>query len=258
LLALTVVSITLALAAALGDVVRAYVRRTQRERQLLFLGRFSAQMAHDLKNPLAALKGALDYMAEEKRRGRLADDDDFLDLAKSQVGRIEAVITDYQRFGEQPTTSAGIELGEVVERAAERASSGGVQNIELDVDIEPGLPRCPIDDGLFGRVLDNVLQNALEAMPDGGSLSVSVRPSRLDESTPAVAVSCSDSGEGMDARQQAVAFEEFQSNKGSSGLGLAFVRRAIEAHRGEVRLRSTLGQGTTVELRLPAAKEESG
>ncbi len=254
LLALTVVSISLALLAALGGVVRAYIRTTQRERQLAFLGSFSAQMAHDLKNPLAALKGALDYLVEEQARGRGAaqDDDDFLELARGQVARIEAVVTDYQQFGDQPAPREAIDVGELVEVAVGRATSA-TPEVVVQIDVEPGLPRCAIDDALITRVLDNIVQNAIEAMSASGTLSVAVRATRLDESTAAVAVIFGDTGEGMDARQQALAFEEFHSSKGSSGLGLAFVRRVVEAHDGEVRLSSTLGQGTMVELRLPVA-----
>lgn len=258
LLALTVASITLGLVLATADVARSLAERWQKERQLAFLGRFSAQMAHDMKNPLAALKGALDYLVEERARGTLSgDESEFLELARGQVRRVEQVLATYQRFGEEPAreaTDVGALLRELFAGASPLAAPTG---ITVSTEIEEPLPPCALDRALVTRAIENIAHNAFDAMADGGTLRVHARRGPLDGGTDGVILSFADDGQGMDARQRALAFDEFHSTKGSSGLGLAFVRRVVEAHEGEVRIDSVLGQGTTVELRLPALRERT-
>jgi signal transduction histidine kinase len=104
-----------------------------------------------------------------------------------------------------------------------------------------------VDRDLLAGALENLVQNAFEAMPDGGT--VTVRTS-VDPDT--VVLSVEDNGQGMDARTRERAFDPFFTTKPTgSGLGLAFVRRVAEAHGGDVTLASKEGAGTTLQLRLP-------
>ena len=101
--------------------------------------------------------------------------------------------------------------------------------------------------------LENLVRNALEAMPDGGTLVVRTERAASTDAT-GVVISVEDAGAGMDARTRERAFDDFYTTKATgSGLGLAFVRRVAEAHGGEVSLTSRVGVGTVVRMRLPAS-----
>jgi signal transduction histidine kinase len=127
----------------------------------------------------------------------------------------------------------------------------GYANVKLERALAPELPPCSGDYDLLANALENLVRNAYEAMPQGGTLTV--RTQREEPEGTGVVLSVEDTGEGMDARARERAFDEFFTTKASgSGLGLAFVRRVVEAHGGEVALTSREGRGTIVRLRLPA------
>jgi signal transduction histidine kinase len=108
-------------------------------------------------------------------------------------------------------------------------------------------PECDADRDLLESAIENVVRNAVEATPDGGSVRV-----ETDAADAWIVVRVIDTGVGMNARQLARAFEDFFTTKPSgSGLGLAFARRVLLAHDGDVGITSESGRGTTVELRLP-------
>jgi signal transduction histidine kinase len=225
--------------------------RRARIAELARLGRLSAQMAHDLRNPLAALKGAAQFLAEEVKSGRPIDEHaDFLDIIVDQADRLERTIAGYQRLGKLEPSCQWLDVGAVVREicALQVHARAGV---EVRVRAEEGLPRCALDRDLFARALENLARNALEAMPESGALDVSVA-----RAEGGVTVRVADTGAGMDARTAERFFDDFFTTKTTgSGLGLPFVRRVIEAHGGSVALTSLLGRGTVVELRLPASPE---
>src|SRR6266545_3272689 len=222
-----------------------------RSENLALLGRFSQQMAHDLKNPLAALKGALQFLKEEARQGRSLDDHrDFLDLMLEQIARVQRVIEQYQRMGRVEPARAPVELNEVVRDVLKLQPFAATERIRIEASLGESLPVCYLDKDLLALALENLVQNALEAMPEGGT--VRVRTERAPGKDDAVILSVADSGAGMDVRQIEHAFDEFYTTKPrGTGLGLAFVRRVARAHGGDAMLSSTLGQGTLVRVELP-------
>lgn len=251
LLVLGTASITLGLLAAAREVVGSLQARRGRAQQLTALGRFSAQMAHDLKNPLAALKGALQFQQQELAQGRPAQQE-FMELMAEQVERLEQVIERYGRLSSVEPRPTLLQLNELVAAAvaSRRATEG--PSIEVEQQLDPKLPECSADGDLLAGVVENLLRNAWEAMPEGGTLAVRTGAAELEGGVPAVQLAVQDSGAGLDARQRERVFDDFYTTKAEgSGLGLPFARRVVEAHGGSVRLDSALGQGTTVTLRLP-------
>ncbi|MBW2734298.1 MAG: HAMP domain-containing histidine kinase [Deltaproteobacteria bacterium] len=227
--------------------------RRRRERQLVFLGRFSDQLAHDLKNPLAALKGAVDFLLEEHRQQRpLEAQLRFVELIHAQACRIEHALEGYRRFGQAPTREE-VNIGELIVGLAE----GGFlleareRGITLETEVDSGLEAIRLDGEQLRRALENLLRNALDALETGGKLEMSAHVMEGPQARKELRLRVCDNGCGMDARQLSRAADEFYSTKGSSGLGLAFARRVTEAHGGKVVLSSTLGRGTTVDLLLP-------
>jgi signal transduction histidine kinase len=243
-------AVTLSLVAATRRGVTAFVTRRERMERLATLGRFSAQMAHDLKNPIAAMKGAAQYLKEEHARGRSWDDQgEFLDLLLEQVERLDRVVDTYQRLARVEPLPRPVDLGRLVEGVLSLQAFASPGQVVIRRELTVGLPPCAGDEDLLANALENLVRNACEAMPKGGTLTVRTLRDGAD-----VAVEVEDTGEGMDARTRERAFDDFFTTKASgSGLGLAFVRRVVEAHGGQVALTSREGHGTVVRLRLPVS-----
>ncbi|MHB8873006.1 MAG: sensor histidine kinase [Myxococcaceae bacterium] len=253
LLVVGVATVTLALVAITRSAGVAQTARRERLEQLATLGRFSAQMAHDIKNPLAALKGAAQFLREEQAQGRsLADKGEFLGLILEQINRVQTVVDEYQRLGRVEPMRVPLQINEVVQSVLSLQRFAGA-NVAVKPELATGLPELRVDRDLVAGAIENLARNALEAMPLGGTLTV--RTARaLAADTDGITVEVEDTGKGMDARTRERAFDDFFTTKSSgSGLGLAFVRRVVEAHGGEVSLTSKEGRGTVVRLRLPVA-----
>ena len=130
------------------------------------------------------------------------------------------------------------------------------QNIRLNLHLDPNLPLVMGEAGQLEQAFLNLILNAAEAMPDGGSLSISSRPVRGNGDDPGperVAVEFKDTGPGMSETQRRRAFTSLLTStkpKGT-GLGLAIVGRIIETHQGDVEIDSAIGRGTTITVLLP-------
>jgi len=245
-------TVTLTLVAALRQLAREYMARRDRVEGLTAMGRFSAQMAHDLKNPLAALKGAIQFLVEEVSRGRsVAGQEQLLSLLLQQVERIHRVVEDYQRLGNMQPRPTLVQLNDTV-REVLALQPFAARGITVETALDDQLPLCSVDVELMGRAIENLVRNAVEAMPHGGSVSVGTAVLGSQAHPSAVQVAVKDTGPGMDARQSERAFDEFYTTKAQgSGLGLAYVRRVVRAHAGRVKINSSLGQGTVVTMRIP-------
>jgi two-component system, NtrC family, sensor histidine kinase HydH len=249
------ITLTLLLVAALRRLARSQTERRVRVEALVGLGRFAAQMTHDLKNPLAALKGAVQFLKEEMACGRsLHEQAAFLDLLLHQIERVSEVVEGYARLGRMQPEPSRTDLNGLV-RDVLALQTYVQSNVALTTDLSDGALICRVDTGLVTRALENLVRNAVEAMPDGGSLLVRTALARSRSRTMA-AITVQDSGHGIDARLAAQAFDDFFTTKAQgSGLGLAFVRRVARSHGGTVELASKPGEGTTVTLRFPVVQE---
>ena len=218
--------------------------KAQSER-LAMLGRFAAQMAHDTKNPLTAIVGAGQVLLGTTLT---TEQREYVDLLLEQTTRIRAIAERYERLGRVEPALAQVDLEALIARVtgAQRMSA---KSVAFHVEVAPGAARCTADPDLLEGALENLVRNAIEAMPSGGTLWV-----RAAEDAGAVLLQVEDTGEGMDARRAYRAFEEFYTTKrGGSGLGLPFVRRVAEGHGGEASIRSRPGEGTMLQIRLPHA-----
>ena len=157
---------------------------------------------------------------------------------------------DSPEFRAQPEPMALGELADdVVQRFASRAEAQGVR---LAIDYPDGLPLTALDAGLIERALSNLIDNALRVTPRGGLVHVLVR-----HDAEGIRIEVSDTGPGVAQDDQERVFDLFyqaskhRESRGSSGLGLAIVRRVAELHGGTAGLSSTPGQGSTFFIRLP-------
>lgn len=236
--------------------VQAAQRRAGLERMAV-LGRFSAQMAHDLKNPLGAAKGALAYLEEELRQGRPITDKDFVTLAAEQLDRVVRIIDRYQSLSKLELKRAPTDVGALCEKVSTQFKAAWPQHT-LSLELASGGVRAEVDTDLLASAVENLVKNALDATPAGGTVTLAAWADDAQD-RPELIVEVRDTGSGMDARTQEQAFELFFTSKATgTGLGLAFVRQVARAHGGDVSLRSAPGQGTTVRVALPARAPAPG
>ncbi|HEY1956195.1 MAG TPA: ATP-binding protein [Polyangiaceae bacterium] len=246
------VFVVLAALVASRFVVGDYAAARERTLAHASLGRMAAQMAHDIKNPLASIRGAAQFLAAERDAGRSIDEQhEFLELLVKQCDRLTRIVDQYHRIGRGEPVLGKTDLNEAAREAMKFLASSA----KLDARFAETLPPCETDRDLLVIALENVLRNAHEAAIDRpvhvetGAASATVSGDR-----PWVFVSVRDEGPGMDPRTRERALEGFFTTKSQgSGLGLAFVRRVVEAHRGKLLIDSHEGRGTTVRIELRAA-----
>jgi signal transduction histidine kinase len=251
MLALASATVTLALAVASRSWLLEGSARRARQLQLATLGRFTAQMAHDLKNPLSALKGAGQLLAEDLRRATPGvDRAKFVDLMLAQIARLEGLVDVYGRLARVEPSREPLDLNETV-RDVLALQSLANESLTVKTELGESLPPCRADRAMLTRVLENLVRNAMEAMPEGGTIRVRTASLSGANGTE-LEVAVEDTGCGMDARTRERAFDDFFTTKAQgSGLGLAFVGRVVQAHGGHVELSSRPGHGTVVSVRLP-------
>ena len=245
-------AVTLGVVALLRPIISAFSDDRARTLHMVTLGRFSAQMAHDLRNPISAIRGAGQFLVEERRQGRSLDPQaSFISLIVEQTERMERVIVNYQRLGRLEAHRSDVDLAPLVDEvlAAQRAASSG-EPVRLHNDVGPDLLPVHVDRDLLATALENLATNAREALAATGRAG-NIRVSATRRSA-AVEIRVADDGPWMDPRLRARAFEDFFTTKASgSGLGLSFVKRVAQAHGGEASIESHEGQGTTVVLTFP-------
>lgn len=245
LLMVVMLAIMVAAIATLRPILAAVSESRARARYLVTLGRFSAQMAHDLKNPLAAIRGAAQFLAEEKARGGSLDDHAaFVELILEQSDRLAHVVSDYQRIGRAEVARTPTSIADLSEEIA-KAQRAASPAVTFAVRVAPDVGVVDVDRDLFAGAIENLAKNAAEAKGTTVEIGAARSGGRLR-------VWVKDDGAGMDARVRERAFDEFYTTKSTgTGLGLAFVGRVAEAHGGEAHIESEPGKGTRVEIEIP-------
>lgn len=219
------------------------------------LAALAGSLAHEIKNPLSVIRMNMDLLAEdfaepETQRERRAVSK--IDLVQKQCIRLENLLNDFLKFARMRNLDlhAG-GLNEQVERVLDlfepQASESGVEVMRL---LDPDVPSILLEPQTLQAALVNLIKNALEAMPDGGVLTVRTRLTRFG-----IALDLIDTGCGMDEKTALNMFEAFYSTKnGGSGLGLPTARKIIEAHGGRIDVQSEEGRGTKFTLEFPTPK----
>jgi signal transduction histidine kinase len=243
---------TLAIVAAGKRRIAEAAARKERTAQLVTLGRFSAQMAHDLRNPLAALKGSAQLLGADLRRDTPAIDRlEFAELLLAQIGRMERICDRFGRLSRLELVRADVDVSAVVRGVLARQCAALPARVACETDLASELPRCDADGDMLANAIENVVRNALEAMPEGGQLTVRTSI----QARARVEIAVKDTGVGMDARTRERAVDDFFTTKPhGSGLGLAFARRVLEAHGGALSIASEPGRGTLVRCTLPVTR----
>jgi signal transduction histidine kinase len=237
-----------------------YEKIRERDR-LAALGEMAAGLAHEIRNPLGAIKGAAQCLDPKRLPG---EEGEFLEVIVEEVNRLNGVVSaflDYARPLKQ--TFGPTDLNEVVTRTVRLIQNEIPKQIELKVELEEALPRVEADAEQLKQVLINLMQNAMQALTDtGGSITVKLlRPDRFSEFRNSgesfVEVHVSDTGPGIPTEQQQHIFVPFYTTKQKgTGLGLAICQRIVKNHGGTLSVQSKPGEGATFIIRLPAPPAE--
>ena len=218
--------------------------------RLAALGEMSAGIAHEIRNPLGALAGFAELLS------RQTTDPSARELVREilqEVNNLNRIVTQFLAFVREPQLKAEpTDIAAVVKSAveavmAERGAEKGRPDVRLELRLADAPPAVPVDANLIKQALMNLIQNAVEAMPSGGTLGV-----RLETRAPWLLIAVSDSGQGIAPEDRRRLFDPFfTTKKEGTGLGLAITHRLIQAHGGRIEIESQQERGSCFTVWLP-------
>ncbi|MEK7282462.1 MAG: ATP-binding protein, partial [Acidobacteriota bacterium] len=221
------------------------------------------RVAHEIKNPLTPILLSVEHVrrvfkAKDARFERILPE--CLDNIQKQVEVLRQIAFEFSTYARLPHLQPEpVPVGELLDEALGPYTAAAPAGIQVRRDVPSGLPRILVDRAIMVRALVNLIENALQAMPQGGALLVSARPADGPSGEARVAIEVRDTGCGIPEALLPRLFEPYFSTKsGGTGLGLGLARRAVEEHGGTIEVRSREGSGTVVTLALPAAPAGAG
>lgn len=232
--------------AALAREAKARLKRMYRAERLATAGELAAGAAHEIRNPLAAIRSAIQYLRGDYAEG--SDRASLVDDLLSEVDRIDGIVEGLLSFARPPVSLAEpVELAELLGQSVGLvAARARGQRVAVRLDVPPALS-LRADPNQLKQVLLNVFLNALQAMPHGGELRVSATPrGRWLE------LRVADTGPGIAPEHLERVFDPFFTTRpDGTGLGLSICYGIVERHGGEMEVRSEAGSGAEVVVRLP-------
>ncbi|HEX8909033.1 MAG TPA: ATP-binding protein [Anaeromyxobacteraceae bacterium] len=245
-----------------------YQQMKERDR-LAALGEMAAGLAHEIRNPLAAIQGAIQLLLPQgaPRQGEPIPEGagEFLGIIADEVKRLNGVVTQFLDYSRPARASlAPGDVNELVSRTLALLQADLPPAVRLTIELAPDLPRVSCDPEQLRQVFLNLALNAVQAMPHGGELHVSTRLARdevaLWRDTPRrsdlVEVRFRDSGPGIPEEEREHIFVPFYTTKEKgTGLGLAICQRIVKMHGGTIGVRSAPADGAEFVIALPALWE---
>ena len=230
--------------------VRSLEETSRRQDRLAAIGRMAASIAHEIRNPLAAMRGSIQMLRSEMDKD--SSQMELMEIILRESDRLNRIITDFLNYARPRSLSpARVDVGDLLHQtfALMRHSPeiGSNQSIVEDLPSEPLFAEA--DEGQLKQVFWNLSRNALQAMPEGGTLRATLETNSNNR----LRIAFADSGRGMSPEQVEHLFEPFSSTTGGTGLGLSIVYQIIRDHGGTINVRSRVGQGTTITVELPMA-----
>ncbi|WMW66332.1 ATP-binding protein [Nitratidesulfovibrio liaohensis] len=238
----------------LGE-VRKLQEEVRRKEKLAALGSLAAGIAHEIRNPLSSIKGFAKYFESHSVQG--SEGRELAAVMTKEVDRLNRVITELLEFARpsdlktQPMNVNDL-IMHTLRLVRQDAESKKVK-IEFSRDEE--LPEIDIDPDRFTQALLNLYLNAVQAMDAGGVLSIGART----DAHGGVRIEVMDTGKGIPPESLGSIFNPYFTTKASgTGLGLAIVHKVVEAHHGDIKVRSALGRGTVFSIFLPTKLRREG
>jgi signal transduction histidine kinase len=227
------------------------VTELMRSNQLAAWAEMARAIAHEIKNPLTPIQLSAEHLRRLlEDRGILPSREleECIDTVVKQVRALREIASEFSAYAKLPTLSPEpIDPADLVREAIAPYRAGHPPGISIEERYSPSRP-ISVDRRVLARAIVNLVENAIDAMSHGGTLTLEVAP----DGDGSAVLSVRDTGPGLDPAVRARLFEPYFSTKSSgTGLGLAIVRRAVEAHGGTIDVESRPGEGTAFHIRLP-------
>jgi len=245
--------------------IKALEEKMRRHEQLAAIGELAAGMAHEIRNPLASMSGSIQVLQAELDLNR--DNRRLMDIILKETDRLNTLIGNFLMYARpRPLDCRPQRLRELLEETFLLLKNNHRvhQAIEIKMDVDSD-SAVMADSMAIRQVLWNLATNAIDAMPDGGTLTIETRDMEWGETSQwgkvpgqggMVRVTLTDTGKGISPEISKTIFFPFRTNKaGGTGLGLAIVHQIIEQHGGWIDVVSSPGEGTAVHLYLPKPVE---
>lgn len=234
-------------------------RETARAQRLSAIGQLAATVAHKIGTPLTALSGHIQLLAEDPQLG--AEARRRLQTVENQIERTSRIIQDLLVYARKPELILSpMDVNVCLEEClALLRPEMDRRNVVLVAGLTPGLPKVEADQQQIQEVFCNLIENALDAMPDGGTLTVRSRPAGPAESGLAgesLVIEIADTGQGIAEELREQIFQPFFTTKKAgrgTGLGLAIALETVRGHGGRLSVESEIGKGSRFKVALPVA-----
>ncbi|HEX8650024.1 MAG TPA: ATP-binding protein [Pyrinomonadaceae bacterium] len=232
--------------------VRALEETSRRQDRLAAVGRVAAGIAHEIRNPLASMRGSIQVLRSDMDGD--SQQAQLMEIILRESDRLNQIISDFLTYARPRASSfSNIDVREPLRETFTLLRHS--PEIRDDHVLEDDLPREPVminaDVAQLKQVFWNLARNALHAMPEGGRLSAELRQTGSKR----LRLTFTDTGQGMTPEQVERLFEPFSSSTGGTGLGLSIVYQIIRDHGGTINVRSREGQGTTITIELPTERK---
>jgi two-component system sensor histidine kinase PilS (NtrC family) len=235
---------------------RAELDQAQKELELkkglALAGEISAHLAHEIRNPLAAISGSVQVLRNEVSLN--GEQIDLMDIIVNESDRISHSIEQFLNLaspGKQ--TFMAVDLSKALKESITLLQRSGELNgmTKLEGNFETAEIYCYGNSNQFKQIFWNLIKNSIKAMPDGGTLSIDLHQKKKNE----IEMTFEDTGKGMAEEDKQKLFEPFYSGfKTGKGIGMTVVRRIIDDYNGKIQVTSELNKGTKITILLPQGK----
>jgi two-component system sensor histidine kinase HydH len=215
----------------------------------VLLDEMATGLAHEIRNPLGAIKGAAQYLKSETESLQSRK---LLTVIIEEADRLNGVMSQFLNYAKPHSIETSTQdINRIITRVVSLLRAGGLpHNIDIEEDLDANLPGIDADGEQLTQVILNMALNGIEAMSEGGTLTITT--ARIeDEDKKKVEISIRDTGGGIDDSHMKDIFKPFfTTKKKGAGLGLAVCQRIIKSHGGRIDLESTPGEGTAFFVRI--------
>lgn len=235
-------------------VTRSMTKRLVQSEKLASLGHMAGLVAHEVRNPLTAIKMRVHSLQEELAASVSSQDD--VEVIRQEIERLERIVQNFLDLVRLPEPNIQpLSLHEVVERAAELLKPNFEEHaIRVTINWPETLPSIQGDAEQLEQVFLNLFLNAIQAMPEGGAIGIAASWVKgRTEPDGSIEVAVNDTGPGIPKALRDKIFDPFFTTKANGiGLGLSLAKKVVEQHQGVIEVQDRNGSGTAVTIRLPA------